>query len=158
MLNPGLDCSRTRRHTLIGVCSRSLPSCLASKFFLGFPGCLSSSISHLFKFDPYIEDLLENHLRVNLNIIIYSLCSHQGHSRQGTCLRHLKSYKAALKAFCKAHTCALADTEKHATASEVISTAMEVEGWQCFWIIPNKTSAKKLHEVNPRDILSLIDL
>ena len=64
-----------------------------------------------------------------LNFIIYSLCSYQGHSRQGTCLRHLKSYKEALKAFCKAHTCALTDKEKHATASEVISTAMKVEGW-----------------------------
>ena len=63
MLNPGFDWSRTRCQTLIGVCSWSLPYCLASVFFW-FPGFLSSSKSHHFKFDPYIEDLLENHLRV----------------------------------------------------------------------------------------------
>ena len=62
-------------------------------------------------------------------VIIFSLHSSQGHSRHGTCLLHLKRYKDALNAFCKAHTCALTDKEKHATASEVISAAMEVEGW-----------------------------
>ncbi|KAJ7371742.1 TPR and ankyrin repeat-containing protein 1 [Desmophyllum pertusum] len=54
----------------------------------------------------------------------------RGHSRLGTCLLHLnsKNNKEALQAFCKAHTCALNDKEKQATAQEVISTAMNIEG------------------------------
>ncbi|KAJ7371766.1 TPR and ankyrin repeat-containing protein 1 [Desmophyllum pertusum] len=52
----------------------------------------------------------------------------RGHSRHGTCLLHLKRNKDALQAFCKAHTCALNDKEKQATAQEVISTAMNIEG------------------------------
>ena len=42
---------------------------------------------------------------------------------------HLKRYEEALKSFCKAHTCASSDKERNATASEVISAAMDVEGW-----------------------------
>ena len=53
----------------------------------------------------------------------------QGHSRQGTCLCHLKQKKEALVAFCKAHTSALNEKEENATAYDVISTAMDVEGW-----------------------------
>ena len=60
-------------------------------------------------------------------IVIYSLFR-QGHSRQGTCLCHLKRKKEALEAFCKAHTSALNEKEENATACDVISTAMEVDG------------------------------
>lgn len=59
----------------------------------------------------------------------------QGHSRQGTCLCHLKRKKEALEAFCKAHTCALNEKEENATANDVISTAMDVEGW---WSVLNR--------------------
>ena len=53
----------------------------------------------------------------------------KGHSRHGTCMIHLKRYKEALKSFCKAHTCASSDKERNATASEVISAAMDIQGW-----------------------------
>ena len=53
----------------------------------------------------------------------------KGHSRHGTCMIHLKRYAEALKSFCKAHTCASSDKERNATASEVISAAMDIEGW-----------------------------
>lgn len=63
----------------------------------------------------------------------YFVCSlpyfPKGHSRHGNCMIHLKRYEEALKSFCKAHTCASSDKERNATASEVISSAMDVEGW-----------------------------
>ncbi|XP_015747421.1 PREDICTED: dnaJ homolog subfamily C member 7-like [Acropora digitifera] len=56
----------------------------------------------------------------------------RGHSRRGNCLLPLKRKKEALGAFCKAHTNAVTDKEKQATAQHVITTAMTIEGW---WII-----------------------
>ncbi|KAM7440313.1 Stress-induced-phosphoprotein 1 [Porites harrisoni] len=51
----------------------------------------------------------------------------RGHSRQGTCLCHLKRKEEALEAFCKAHTYALTEKDKNATADDVISVAMDIK-------------------------------
>lgn len=53
----------------------------------------------------------------------------QGYSRKGTCLLRLKKTKEALQAFCKGYTHAVTDKEEQINATDVISTAMIIEGW-----------------------------
>ena len=68
---------------------------------------------------------------LNETFSVYRSCLFcaQGHSRRGNCLLPLKRKKEALGAFCKAHTNAVTDKEKQATALDVITTAMTIEGW-----------------------------
>lgn len=68
---------------------------------------------------------------LNETFSVYRSCLFcaQGHSRRGNCLLPLKRKKEALGAFCKAHTNAVTDKEKQATAQDVITTAMTIEGW-----------------------------
>ncbi|XP_068717953.1 TPR and ankyrin repeat-containing protein 1-like [Montipora capricornis] len=52
----------------------------------------------------------------------------KGYSHHATCLFHLERSDEALGSFCKAHTLASSDKQKHSTAINVVLTAMDIPG------------------------------
>ena len=106
----------------------------------GLTMSILTAICVLPKYEPWLDQpglichqslSKRHHKNQNETFSVYRVCIFcaQGHSRRGNCLLPLKRKKDALRAFCKAHTNAVTEREKQATAQEVITTAMGMEGW-----------------------------